>query len=94
MRLANNNRTDDNQAEIIDALEKAGATVISLGKIGDGCPDILIGFRNINILAEIKNPQTKGRLNTKQEYWHKWWRGQRAVITTPEEGLSIIGITL
>ena len=94
MRLAHNNRTDANQRAIIDMLEAIGATVVSLGAVGSGCPDILVGFRGINLLMEIKNPVTRGKLNTEQEKWHKWWAGQRAVVTSTDEALSLIGITL
>ena len=32
-------RVDRNHAEVIDALRQAGASVQSLVKVGDGCPD-------------------------------------------------------
>lgn len=38
-------RTDSNHAEIAAALRKAGASVVSLASVGNGCPDLLVGFR-------------------------------------------------
>ena len=36
-------RVDRNHSEIVDALRQAGASVQSLVKVGDGCPDLLVG---------------------------------------------------
>jgi hypothetical protein len=49
-------RVDHNHAEIVRALRDVGATVESLAAIGSGCPDALVGFRGVNVLLEIKNP--------------------------------------
>jgi len=93
VRNAHDNRVDDNQGEIVKALKKIGVKPISLGCVGDGCPDLLCGYKGLNILIEVKNPETYGRLNTKQEKWHKTWPGQRAVVTNPDEALALFGIT-
>ena len=86
-------KTDDNQQEIIDALREKPiyATVQDLSKVGEGCADILVGFRGVNYLLEIKNPDTKGKLNMLQKVWHKNWNGQVAVVRTVEEAFRAIG---
>lgn len=48
-------RIDGNQAQIVRALRQVGATVLSLADMGDGCPDLLVGFRGFNILLEVKD---------------------------------------
>ena len=85
-------KTDHNQAEIIEALRAVGATVQDLSKVGNGAPDILVGHRGCNYLMEIKNPDTKGKLNLLQRIWHQDWCGQRAVVRTVEEALREIGV--
>lgn len=82
-------RVDANQAEIVSALRKAGATVELLHAVGGGCPDILAGYLGRNLLMEIKGPG--GRLNEIEHEWHLWWRGQVVVVYTAEEALRIIG---
>ena len=81
--------TDANQAEIVADLRKAGATVHSLHEVGDGCPDLVVGFRGKNYLIEIKMPGKS--LNPLQQYWYATWRGQVSVARTSEEALRIIG---
>ena len=83
-------RVDANQAEIVADLRKVGATVQHLHEVGDGCPDILVGFRGVNYLIEIKT--LGGPLRRSQVEWHTLWRGQAAVAHTSEEALRIIGL--
>lgn len=89
-------RIDKGQPAIIKALEEAGATVCDLSEAGQGVPDILIGFRGMNILAEIKQEKAKGthkiltELNESQVEWHGKWKGQVAVVRTPEEAIALL----
>lgn len=81
--------TDGNQAEIVADLRKAGATVQTLHEVGYGCPDLVVGYRGINYLIEIKTEY--GILNSCQVAWHWCWRGQVDEARTSEEALRIIG---
>lgn len=86
-------KVDDNQAEIVNALRKAGCTVQHLHAVGGGCPDILVGFRSRNVLVEIKDgnkPPSQQKLNAKQEEWHEGWKGQVAVVTSVKEALELV----
>ena len=44
-------KIDENQPEIVDALRAMGCSVTILSAVGNGCPDILVGFRGINLLC-------------------------------------------
>ena len=78
-------RADGNQAEIISALEKAGATVFRIGQ-----PlDLLVGFRGTNYLLEVKQPGAK--LRETQEDFLRFWTGQASVVHTTREALEVIG---
>lgn len=86
-------RQDANQPEIVAALQYVGATVQVLSAVGQGCPDILIGWKGQNYLVEIKNPdKPKGdqKLTPDQVKWHGWWTGQKAIARTFEEVMTII----
>lgn len=87
-------RVDANQAQIVSALEAAGATVQSLASLGAGCPDLLAGFQGRDFLLEVKNPKqapNKRKLTVPQAKWHIGWRGTVHVVLTPDDALRVIG---
>lgn len=83
-------RVDSNQKQIVQALRKAGVSVLHLHAVGHGCPDILVGARNNNYLFEIK--QEGGKLTPDEERFYVSWLGQVHVIHCAEDALKIIGI--
>ena len=63
-------KVDANQADIVAALRRIGATVQCLHQVGHGCPDLLVGWHGENILLEVKMP---GGDMTPDEYSpHAW----------------------
>jgi hypothetical protein len=82
-------RIDVNQPEIVEGLRKSGASVECLHKVGKGCTDLLVGYRGVNYLIEVKHG--KGKLNKRQVRWHDEWYGQCGVAWTIEDALRIIG---
>lgn len=82
-------RVDANQREIVAALIAAGASVLSLHRVGVGAPDLLVGFRGVNYLLEAKTAH--GALNELQREWHAEWRGQACVVRSVEDALMAIG---
>ena len=86
-------KIDANQPDIVKALRKAGAIVQSLAAVGKGCPDLLVGYRGVNYLLEIKDgskPPSERRLTNDQVEWHATWRGEVHVVDSVDFGLSII----
>jgi len=86
-------KVDDNQREIVQALKKAGASVQYLHNVGMGCPDILVGYRNVNYLMELKDgykSPSRRRLTPFQQEWHAAWTGQSAVVSSVDEALAVI----
>jgi hypothetical protein len=71
-------KRDANHKEISDAFENLGATVQDTAMIGNGFPDIVIGYLGYNIPVEIKTEN--GKLSKKQEDWFANWRGVAAVV--------------
>lgn len=73
------------------ALRRAGASVCSLHMVGDGVPDLMVGYRGKTILMEIKNPEqppSKQKLTPDQVLWHDRWRGSTVIIVrTPDEAV-------
>lgn len=82
-------RVDRNQAEVVQALRKVGASVQLLHQVGGGCPDIGVGFRGHTYLLEIK--AEGGRLTEDEREWHQQWRGHVAVVYSVGDALRVIG---
>jgi len=86
-------RVDTNQQSVILEAKKLGATVQPLHMVGQGCPDLIIGFRGHNLLVEIKDgtkPPSARKLTPQQKDWHQNWRGNVYVITHWMEVINLI----
>lgn len=80
-------RVDKNQVEIVNALRKAGRTVRCLHQLGNGAPDLLVGFRGVNYLLEIK--YKKGKLTDDQKKFFADWNGTVYPVYSAEEAITI-----
>ena len=89
-------RIDDNQQTIVNILRTTGATVVSLSGVGKGVPDLLVGFRGVTLLMEIKDgkkPPSDRKLTTDQQKWHAEWRGGAlAIVDSADSALRTIGV--
>jgi len=80
---------DENEKEIVDALESIGCTVHRL----DTPVDLLIGRGGKNVLIEIKNPnKPKGdrKKTPAQVEFFKDWQGQVTICETPEQAIEVV----
>jgi hypothetical protein len=89
-------RRDANHAAIVKALRKVGCTVLDLGGVGNGCPDLLVGFAGVLTMLEVKDsakPPSARQLTDDQKLFHAVWAETRlAVVTTPEEAIRAVRI--
>ena len=89
-------KVDHNQAVIVDALRRAGASVFSLAECGGGIPDLLVGRAGKTALLEVKDsaqPPNKRRLTPDQLKWHAEWRGGTlAVVCDVESALRVLKV--
>ena len=89
-------KKDMNHNDIAEALIEAGCSVLDLSRVGNGCPDMLVGVRSENILLEVKRPkakgQTAGKLEKTQEAFFALWRGTVYAVHSPEEALRAVGV--
>jgi hypothetical protein len=87
-------KVDANQAEIVSGLRKIGATVTSTASVGNGFPDLCVGWRSMTFLLEIKDsnkPPSKRKLTADEADWHAAWRGHVAVVETLAQAIEAIG---
>lgn len=91
MRRAN--RIDDNQNEIVAALRKAGATVRIISQ-GEGIPDLLVGFKGLTFLFEVKDgnkpPSARELTPLEAKFFMEWRGGMVAIVKSVEEALAIL----
>jgi hypothetical protein len=86
-------RVDENQKYIVKGLRAMGVAVQPLHAVGQGCPDLLVGYKHKNYLIEIKNPdkpKSDQKLTKDQIAWHKLWTGQVAVARSLTDAIAII----
>ena len=87
-------RLDDNQPEIVRALQAVGASVQSLASIGMGCPDLAVARDGSQaVLMEIKDgskPRSECKLTPAEARWHKLWRGKVYVVHNSDEAIAAL----
>lgn len=87
-------KADANQAEIVEALRRAGYSVAHTHALGRGFPDIVVGGvglagRRFNVLLELKS-DLRGRLTADEKRWHAAWQGQVDVVRDAQEAVRLI----
>lgn len=88
-------RKDDNHKEIEAVFLKAGASVLDMSQLGNGAPDIAVGYRKQNILIEIKDgkkPPSARRLTADEERFMQTWQGRYQVISSVDEALKLLEV--
>lgn len=91
MRRAPN--LDGNHAAVVRALTNAGMRVFSLAGVGKGCPDVMVGWREITCLLEIKDGAQKPSrraLTVDEQKFHEEWSGHLAIVESPDEAVQAV----
>lgn len=86
-------RTDKNQKEIVQALKRFGISVTSLANVGDGVPDLLVGYGGKNYLLEVKDgakPKSATKLTAAQVKFHNEWRGKVVIVYSVQDALNAV----
>ena len=89
-------RIDGNHGQIVSALRRMGATVEDASRMGQGFPDLVVGWRGRTLLVEVKDsskPPSERRLTDHQVRWHARWRGHVAIVTSVEEAVGLLNDT-
>lgn len=76
-------RIDNTQREIVTFLRRVGASAVSIADVGNGCPDLLVGYRKRTYLVEVKDgakPPSARALTDLEAKWHDTWDGSPVLI--------------
>lgn len=81
-------KRDNNEGEIVAALEAVGCVVHRLSQAG--IPDLLVGRNGVNYLLEVK--EHRGQLTDDQEAFFEEWNGNAYVVRCVEDALEVVGL--
>jgi hypothetical protein len=70
-------KVDANQAEIVQGLKSLRMSVCDLSGVGQGVPDLIVGYAGVNLLVEVKS--NRNGLTFSQREWHDRWYGKIVV---------------
>ena len=88
-------KQDGNHAEIVKALRAFGVGVIDTSGVGNGFPDLLLGFRGRWMLMEVKDGRKPPSARKLTEDQIKWWDahshcGPVALVTDVEGAIRAV----
>ena len=86
-------RLDSNHVAVMRALRNVGMEPLSLANVGDGCPDIVVGFRGLNVLLEVKDgskPPSERKLTAAEQEFQATWSGQICTVISPEAAVLAV----
>ena len=72
-------KVDANQKLIVQQLRQIGCSVFVTSKVGEGFPDLVVGFRGKNFLIELKDGNksaSRKKLTEYQDTFFMIWQGQ------------------
>jgi len=76
---------------IVKRLKALGCSVLDLSDVGNGCLDILVGYKGRNFLFEIKSE--KGNLTFQQGMFFQTWSGNCYLVRSFKDCIDIFKST-
>lgn len=87
-------KADANQKKIMQLCRQIpGVSVVTIHEVGKGLGDILLGYRKVNYLIEIKNEakvKSAKKLTKAESEFHKNWQGQICICESIDDILKLI----
>jgi hypothetical protein len=83
-------RVDENQKQIIHTFIALGASVLNLSRVGEGCPDILIGYKGVICLVEIKRDEKAAFTEPQIKFMQNWKGGPVSRIDSVDAAIRLI----
>lgn len=76
-------RVDVNQRQITKELRAAGFSVAITSQLGKGFPDLVIGYKGVNLMVELK-ATSKDKLTPHEVEFRDNWKGQYLIAWSSE----------
>lgn len=81
-------KVDVNQSQIVAAFRALGCSVKPAHAVGEGFPDLVVGYRGNDYLVEVKTPS--GKLTPQQEQFRSDWQGSYHVARTTDDVINLV----
>jgi Holliday junction resolvase len=65
-------RVDLNHQEVVKTLRSLGATVFDASRMGQGFPDLVVGYNHQTVLVEIKSGEQKKFTSAQLKFMADW----------------------
>ena len=86
-------KVDSNHTEIVNGLRKYGASVLQTHQLKN-CFDILVGYKGVNIIMEIKDgnkPPSQIKLSPgEQKFKDTWKGGEYHIVLSLEDAINVL----
>ena len=86
-------KVDDNQAEIVKAFRAMGATVFPTHRVGQGFPDLVVGYKGKNYLVEVKDGKkfkSQRALTDDEQKFFNGWKGSIFIVESVDHCVNLL----
>ena len=86
-------KVDANQPEIVNALRQIGCSVLLTHQLGKGAPDLVVGYRGVNFMLEVKDgnkPPSRRELTPDEVKFHDEWNGDIRIVESVEDAIGVV----
>lgn len=86
-------KVDTNQKHLVNQLRKLGMSVAVTSSLGDGFPDLAIGWQGKTHLLEVKNPNlppSRRKLTPDEQTFFSTWKGSVHKVETIDDILKTV----
>ena len=85
-------RVDVNHQEVVKMLRSLGATVFDASRMGQGFPDLVVGYNGQTVLVEIKSGEAKKFTQAQLKFMADWKGSSVTRINDTDGAIRLIKI--
>jgi len=83
-------RVDENQKTIVHTFIALGASVIDLSRVGQGTPDLAIGYKGKTVFVEVKSSEKAPYTEPQVKFMQNWRGGAVSRIDSVDAAIRLI----
>ena len=83
-------RVDENQKTIVHTFIALGASVIDLSRVGQGTPDLAIGYKGKTVFVEVKSSEKAPYTEPQIKFMQNWRGGAVSRIDSVDAAIRLI----
>ena len=83
-------RVDENQKTIVHTFIALGASVIDLSRVGQGTPDLAIGYKGKTVFVEVKSSEKAPYTEPQIKFMQNWRGGAVSRVDSVDAAIRLI----